>query len=176
MTKWFCFASILSFAVITGCSGNAPPAAKPKTPGGASVDGSKYRLAIEPANAKSVIDARKSGKNNEEIVVFGRIGGSVNPWVEKRAAFSIVDNSIESCSDLPGDSCETPWDYCCRTDKLPSASALVKVVDSSGKLINVDARELLQVKELQTVVVQGKAKRDEAGNFTVLASGIYVRN
>jgi hypothetical protein len=39
----------------------------------------------------------------------------------------------------------------------------------------VDARELLGVKELQTVVVKGKAKRDEQGNLTVLASGVYPR-
>jgi len=31
------------------------------------------------------------------------------------------------------------------------------------------------VKELQTVVVQGIAKRDEAGNLTVQATGLYVR-
>jgi hypothetical protein len=32
------------------------------------------------------------------------------------------------------------------------------------------------VKELQTVVVQGKVKRDKAGNVTVLASKLHVRN
>jgi hypothetical protein len=33
----------------------------------------------------------------------------------------------------------------------------------------------LGAKELSTVVVKGKAKRDDAGNLTVLASGVYVR-
>ena len=37
------------------------------------------------------------------------------------------------------------------------------------------ARKLLNLKELQTVVVKGKVKRDEAGNFTMLASGVFVR-
>ena len=38
-----------------------------------------------------------------------------------------------------------------------------------------DARELLKVKELSTVVIKGKAKRDADGNLTVLANGVYVK-
>ena len=37
------------------------------------------------------------------------------------------------------------------------------------------AKELLDVKELSTVVVRGKAQRDDTGNLTVLASGVYVK-
>ena len=44
----------------------------------------------------------------------------------------------------------------------------MKIVDASGKPVATDARKLLGVKELQTVVVRGTAKRDEAGNLTVL--------
>jgi hypothetical protein len=53
---------------------------------------------------------------------------------------------------------------------------MVQVVDSSGKPLAGDARQLLGLKELQTVVVHGKAQRDEAGNLTVLAEGVFVRN
>jgi len=41
--------------------------------------------------------------------------------------------------------------------------------------VKADARELLNVKEMSTVVVKGKAQRDEAGNLTILASGVYVK-
>lgn len=41
--------------------------------------------------------------------------------------------------------------------------------------MKADARELLKVKELSTVVVKGKAQRDDAGNLTVIASGVYVK-
>ncbi|MFH1303568.1 MAG: hypothetical protein ABIK07_21140 [Planctomycetota bacterium] len=133
-------------------------------------------LTSEPAGAKEVIDARKSAVNDEEVVLVGRIGGSENPWVDGRAVFSIVDNSLKACSDIPGDGCAKPWDYCCETDKLPTAMALIKVVDEKGTLINEDARKLLNLKELQTVVVKGKAQRDDAGNLTVFANGIFVRN
>jgi len=41
--------------------------------------------------------------------------------------------------------------------------------------VKADARGLLNVKEMSTVVVKGKAQRDEAGNLTILASGVYVK-
>lgn len=139
------------------------------------VDGSKFRLESEPDGATDVIKVREAAADGDDIVIVGRIGGSVNPWIEGRAAFSIVDESLRACSDIPGDDCPRPWDYCCETDKLPSATALVKVVDDNGDLVLADAKELLDVVELSTVVVRGKAKRDEAGNLTVLANGIFVR-
>jgi hypothetical protein len=53
--------------------------------------------------------------------------------------------------------------------------ATVKVVDGDGQTVKGDARQLLGLKELNTVVVKGRARRDEAGNLTVLASGLYRR-
>lgn len=58
---------------------------------------------------------------------------------------------------------------------LSSSTALIKVVDDNGQLVELDARELLKVRELDTVVVSGKAKRDDAGNLTILASRVHVR-
>ena len=139
------------------------------------VNGSKFLLTAEPEGANDVIKVREDAKDGEEVVVVGRIGGSENPWVDGRAAFSIVDGSLKACSDIPGDKCPVPWDYCCETPKLPSSTALVKVVDDGGQIVKADARKLLQVKELSTVVVKGKAQRDGEGNLTVLASGIYVK-
>src|SRR5690606_36460413 len=101
-------------------------------------------------------------------------GGSRNPWVDGMAAFTLVDRSLPACTDIPGDKCPTPWDYCCTTDKLPGATTLVKVVDDQGQVVTTGAQELLGVDELQTVVVRGKASKDDVGNITVLAEQIYV--
>ena len=79
-------------------------------------------------------------------------------------------------AENPDDACPTPWDYCCVSkDDLAKATVLVKVVDDQGKTRPEDARTLLGLKELQTVVVHGKAKRDDAGNLTVAAAGLFVR-
>lgn len=170
--------SAVAVSLVTGC-GQSTPAPEQTTatePAAAnSATTSEVLLTSEPAGAEEVIAARKSAEDDAEVVVVGRIGGSENPWVDGRAVFSIVDNSLKACSDIEGDGCEKPWDYCCETDKLPTSTALVKVVDQDGTLINEDARQLLNLKELQTVVVKGKAKRDDAGNLTVFANGIFVR-
>jgi len=52
---------------------------------------------------------------------------------------------------------------------------LVKVVDENGQLVKANAKDLLDVAELSTVVVRGKAERNDDGKFAVLASGIYVK-
>lgn len=143
-------------------------------------DASKFVLDAEPANGQNVIIARDTFKDQEDVVVIGRVGGGLNPWVEGRAAFQIVDPSLIACSDETEEgeicSCKTPWDYCCETDKLPGAMALVQFVEEDGSIVKADARKVFDIKELQTVVIKGKAKRDEAGNLTILASGMFVRN
>ena len=142
-------------------------------------DGSAFLLGAEPEGGQEVIAVRKSAQDADDVVIIGRIGGSLTPWVDGRAAFQIVDSSLLACSDEKEDgepcSCPTPWDYCCETDKLPNAMALVQFVDADGSVVKHDARKVFELKELQTVVVQGKAKRDDAGNLTVLAEGMFVR-
>jgi hypothetical protein len=151
----------------------AAPEAVSSTP---DVDGSKYLLDVEPVGALSVIAARETVEDGEDVLVVGRIGGSESPWVEGRAAFSIVDATLKACSDIPGDNCETPWDYCCETPNLPSATAMVKIVDDDGSIVNADVRKLLGVEGLSTVVIQGESVRDDAGNLTILATGVFVRS
>ena len=152
-------------ALTMGCGQNAT------TTSTASGEDSRYVLSSEPAGAESVMAARENVQDGEPVAVLGRIGGEANPWVDGLAAFTIVDPSLQPCTD----GCETPWDYCCDTDALPKATATVKLVDATGQVLGKDARELLKVKELTTVVVKGRAKRDSAGNLTVLADGVYVK-
>lgn len=167
--------TLVAVAVLAGCGEEASQDDPAPTASGPSEAGKAYMLAEEPTEANEVIQVREDAKDGDEVLVVGRIGGSEDPWIEGEAAFTIVDNSLKACSDIPGDACEKPWDYCCETTKLPTSTALVKFVDAEGATVDADARELLGVKELSTVVVKGKAKRDDAGNLTVLASGVYVK-
>jgi hypothetical protein len=136
---------------------------------------SRLLLSEAPAGAKTVIETRQAAKDGEEVTITGRIGGSTDPWVKGRATFFIVDPTLVPCSEREGDSCPTPWDYCCDSDRLAESMATIKFVDDQGQTIATDARDLLGVKELQRVTVRGRAKRDEAGNLTVLASGIHIQ-
>jgi hypothetical protein len=137
--------------------------------------GGKYILKEEPKDAMGVIDAREKAKDKGDVVVVGRIGGRKNPWVKGAAAFSIVDNSLKACSERPGDTCPTPWDFCCEAD-LPKQTLFVTILDEkTGQTLKQDARESLKLRELQTVVVQGKARRDKNGNVTIAASKVFIR-
>jgi hypothetical protein len=139
----------------------------------ASAVDKNYLLEEEPEDAADVITTRKDSKDQQEIVVVGRIGGRVNPWVKGMAAFSIVDRTLTPCNEIEGDTCKTPWDYCCEPN-LSKATLLVMVTDKNGKVVKKDARDLLGVRELDTVTLVGKVKRDKTGNVSILASKLYV--
>jgi hypothetical protein len=164
--------TLATVALVVGCNTGSTPNPAPAGPTAAA---SKYFLTDEPASPKSVSEAKESAKDGEEVTLVGRIGGSVSPFVSGRASFTIVDTSFVPCSEIEGDSCNTPWDYCCDSDRLPGSTAVVKVVDADGKTLAMDAKKELGMAELQTVVVKGKAKRDEAGNLTVLTPALFVR-
>lgn len=166
-----CWASLF---LMMGCSQNSDPTRKDKTGPSAQVEGKKYLLEAEPAGAKGVLETRKQVKNGEEVVMVGRIAGSKKPFVEGRASFSVTDLSIPPCEE--SENCPTPWDCCCvPPEELLPAMAQVRIVGSDGKTLPRDAKEMLGIKELTVVVVQGKASRDEQGNLTVIADGLFPR-
>lgn len=163
---------ILSLAVLvlltTGCKESSEVALGPGEHGP-----SQFEATVEPAGAIPVGEAREKTEDGQNLTLVGVIGGSSKPFIDGLAAFTIVDAKVPYCADDEG--CPTPWDYCCETDAVKENIATVKIVDDSGKPVAQDARELLGLKELSTVVVQGKAKRDDQGNLTIAASKIFVR-
>lgn len=152
-----------------GCESKV--ASKP-APGGTQTS-STYLAQSEPADAVPVGEARAKTEDGQEVTLVGLIGGSSTPFVEGLAAFTIVDPKVPYCAANEG--CPTPWDYCCQTDAVKDNIATVKIVDDAGKPVSQSARDLLNVKELSTVVVKGKAKRDDQGNLTVSANQVFVR-
>lgn len=164
---------VVLFALVgmIGCGGSEDPAASSAAGPG---EGTAFLASSEPAGAVAVGEARKSAKDQQDVVLVGRIGGSEKPFVDGIAAFTIVDPKVPYCHEDEG--CPTPWDYCCEQNQVKENIATVKVVDVKGTPVAKDARELLGVKELSVVVVQGKAQRDAEGNLSVLADQVFVKN
>lgn len=163
--------SLCVLSVVTGCSNaDITPVSGDSA---AHVADAQYVVGAEPSGAISVGEARQSVEDEQTVTLVGTIGGSSKPFVDGLAAFTIVDPQVPSCSADEG--CPTPWDYCCTQDQVKDNIATVKIVDESQQPVADDARNLLGVKELSTVVVQGKAQRDNQGNLTVAASKIFVR-
>lgn len=101
--KWLLTPSVLAVAFMVGCGEDKPTQDE---------DGSAYLLSQEPAGAAGVRTVRESAEDEDDVVVVGRIGGMVDPWVEGFAAFSIVDTEMKPCNELGDDACPKPWDYC----------------------------------------------------------------
>lgn len=169
--------SILSMFVVTffgGCNSGGDVAA-PHAATKPIASAAAYLLPDEPDGAIGVIEARESAKDGEEIVVVGQIGGSSHPWIDGRAAFTLLDASMSVVAE--GEECsgeQICMGDCCRAERV-CCTTLVKVINDAGELIPVDARNLLGVTAEDTVVIRGKAKKDEKGNFLVVASGVYIR-
>jgi hypothetical protein len=136
-------------------------------------DASSFLATIEPTGAIPVGEAREKTEDGQEVTLIGRIGGSSKPFIDGLAAFTIVDPKVPFCA--PDEGCPTPWDYCCQTEAVKSNIATVKIIGEAGAPVSKSARELLNVKELATVVVKGRAKRDDQGNLTVSANQVFVR-
>jgi len=156
--------------VLAGCGeGTQQGTDQSRSPGS-----SAYLLSREPGDVIAVGTARETAQTDQPITIVGRIGGSEKPFVDGIAAFTIVDLKVPYCADDEG--CPTPWDYCCQQDAVKPNIATVKLTDESGKTVSGDARELLGVKELSEVVVQGTAKKDDQGNLSLAASKVFVRS
>jgi hypothetical protein len=162
-------------SALLGCGSAADSELESTTITPVSVDGSKYVLADEPDGAIGVIEARKTAANGEPVIVVGRIGGAKDPWIEGRAAFMLLDASMVIVADgTESNDGEICMDECCATERTGSTT-LVKIIDEGGKVLGVDARQLLGVQADDMVVVSGMASKDEVGNFVVLASGVHIR-
>lgn len=156
----FAFSASLALAAsaFVGCSSE---------PASTAATSSAFLATSEPSGAVGVGAARESAKDDETIVVIGRIGGPSGAFIDGLPVFTIVDKKVARCAD---------GDYCCTPPEqiLPNL-ATVKLVDGSGGTASGDARELLGVEELCEVVVEGTADRDEAGNLAILAQRVYVK-
>ena len=81
----------------------------------------------------------------------------MNPISDAAAILVLADEkAITSCDDIPGDSCETPWDYCCEdSSKIAASTATIQVRDDNGKVIRSTLRDLGGLKELSHLVIGG---------------------
>lgn len=133
-------------------------------------------LTQAPEGAVDVVAAKQSAQPGDLVVVRGKIGGRKDPFVEGRAIFQLVDASLPTCADNPGDGCPTPWDYCCEPkDQVAAKSTTVQVTGTDGKPLALNLNASGGFKPMATVIVRGKvAARPNESTMIVNADGIYV--
>ena len=133
-------------------------------------------LTAAPADARPVKDAKAAAKVGEKITLTGRIGGSVEPFVDERALFTIVDMRVPHCGQMGSkDHCKTPWDYCCEpADELAANSATIEVTGPDGRPIKSGLNGVHGLKPLATVTIVGTIADTADGNLIIRAEGIHV--
>jgi hypothetical protein len=154
----------------------------------------RLRLAEAPREYQDVLAVQQKlaaeakqpgGAKTQEVVLVGQIGGMPNvwpdthphfPWYAGQASFFLVDAKIAAqfashAKAHGGEDCAF-----CRSlaAKNAHAAAVVNLVDPQGKILEIDARQLLPLKERQTVIIRGRAKLLAGTLLVVDADGIYL--
>jgi hypothetical protein len=167
------------FAAVWLVSGCDDGSADSKS-GAAAADPLPAGLLVDkpPADAKDVAEVRNTAVDGQSVVVRGRIGGAVRPFVEGRAAFQLVDLGLTTCDkESPMDNCKTPWDYCCdeREDVL-NKSLTVQVVGPTGQPLRAELNGVGGLKPMSEVAVRGTVKKSSDGKAVLLnATQVYVK-
>ena len=122
-----------------------------------------------------------------DVVLVGSVGGVANPsdqshpefpFAKGKAIFFLADPAAVAEMEehehkhAPGEECA----FCAaHAGESAHMLAVIQFTDEQGKTLPVDARDLFELKEKETVVVRGKAKVDPSGMLIVDATGLYVR-
>jgi hypothetical protein len=155
--------------LLAACGGESAPARAAGLP--ASDLPEHYFLASTPAGAVDVGAARAGLEDGATVTVRGVVGGSVKPFVEGLAAFTIVDPALVSCAE-DDMACKTPWDYCCIDPQTIAENSATVEFRESGATLSASPRGFHGLDRLSTVVVEGVAEKDAQGNVTIVASGV----
>ena len=184
----FAFATLSALALAAGCDDRGSGTQNQGT--GEAVSSSQVAaggdtlppglvLAEAPAGARDVVTVKKEAREGDAVVLRGRVGGSMSPFVPGRASFQLVDTSLKACGEgTVMDECKTPWDYCCDEPKEVAAhSANVQVVGADGKALKATLQGVAGLKPLSTVTVKGTVAKaaGESGTLVVNATGIHVK-
>jgi hypothetical protein len=130
----------------------------------------------DPGEARGVGELKADESATGEVVVRGRIGGRVDPFLDDAAVFFLADTSMKTCDELHEDGCPTPWDYCCEPkDSLMAKLATVQVLGADGKPLKVDIKGTHGLDPATFVKIVGDVmERPNTSMLVINARRIYV--
>lgn len=172
------FVAAVALAALAGCEqsstetgGTTTGAASGSAAGAASP---AWLLTSAPADTVDVSAAKASASEGDQIAVRGRIGGRSDPMSADSAVFVVMDPAIPSCADNPGDTCATPWDYCCEPQEVITANAAtIQLVGEDGAPLAIDLRKH-GIEPLDEVIAVGTvAARPSEQTLIIKATGLY---
>tara|TARA_R110002126_G_scaffold75749_5_gene189033 strand:- start:501 stop:1022 length:522 start_codon:yes stop_codon:yes gene_type:complete len=120
------------------------------------------------ADAINVFDLRDTAKSGDAVVVKG----TVQDFVSNVAAFRLVEDTLQSCDEIHGDSCKTPWDYCCADPVEVKRGTTLVEFQENGAPGPWTIKGFHGLNHLSEVVVAGTVHIDDAQNLTIVADSI----
>lgn len=149
---------LASVGLLASCKKAATEATSASPIVGPSAALSQVLSAIPSGEPLAIPAARSTAKPGDEITLRGRIMGSASPFVEDRALFILGDTgTLTPCTDIPGDSCETPWDVCCETpEEKKLGTATIQIVDANGRVLKESLEGIGGIAKLAHITVTGK--------------------
>ena len=167
----FSLIALLGLALPSGCDWSPTSS----TSGPVDSQATKYLLQAEPQGAMTPTEIKETVTEPTSLAIAGRIdAGEIEPFQKGIASFVISqlpDSTHAGGDPKHADNCP----FCKR--KLKNApKAVVQFLDADGKVLPIDARELLGVAKGDVVVVQGTAQYLEAVNTVQInADGVFIR-
>ena len=143
----------------------------------ASLPGGLF-LNSDPGDATPIPDLQLTAKEGDEVLIHVVIGGRVKPFVDNRSIMTVVEATMSNQCTVPGEHCETPWDYCCTPSQtLTNNLATVQIIDSQGQPLKVNLATASTLKPMSTLRVRGTVgPRPDEQTLVVNATGIYVED
>ncbi len=115
--------------------------------------------------------ARAEAQAGKEILVEGR----AKEFVNGLAAFTLIDRALKSCREMEGDTCTTPWDYCCEeSDRIAENTITIEVRGEDGRPLRTSLKGFHDLDHLDHVIVRGEVERDASGNVIVIARALHT--
>jgi hypothetical protein len=115
-----------------------------------------FFLTTSPGEPVAVQQLKTEAQPGDEAIVRVVVGGEKNVFVADRAIVKVIDASVKNPCLAPGDSCPTPWDYCCTlAEELQPHRATVKVTDAQDKTLRLGLKGQGEIAVLKTLVVKG---------------------
>lgn len=178
--KQWILAGVVALPVGFALVGCDKPAAQSNAPAQASAtDTLPADLFVkEPIpDPTDLLAMKMQADDGMEVLVRAKVGGRAEPFVEGRAAMAVMDPKVMSCNQIPGDKCETPWDYCCEPkENIVLNSATVQVVGADGNPLRTTLKGANGLKPLDEILVHGTVKKSPDGKAIVInARRIFVK-
>ena len=156
--------SLALASLLAGCGGDAeaPPAPD-------ASDGYELRTDEDLPEALAIFDARARDDLPADVVVVGRVRQIADGVV------TLIDDELDYCGrgDDEMENCPTPWDYCCTSPNVVTEGSLtVEMKDARGQDVPVD---VLNLRLLDLVAVEGKLSKDPDGSPVLTAKGRWFR-